>query len=331
MSRTRRASAVVLLVTNILLLLPAFPASAQPASAQPASGDRAIYRIGPGDVLRLNVPAAAQLERDLTVQPDGTIYIPQVGAVAVGGLPLAEAEELVFERVRLFNPQVDSVILVVVEYNALRVFVLGAVRQPGAYTFATSPTVWEVLRAAGGPAESANLAAARLIVTRNGKPSSQTINISGYLSGASLPEQLLEAGDTLVVPTIADGIVGVGAGQGVQVFGGVGTPTTVPLTEPTPLLTVLMLAGAPVSDAKLDEIAWVHDDGSGSNPRPARVVNLKEYLEKGLIEGNPSIGPGDAIYLPQERPGWLAANLPLFLGVLTSVTTTFLVVDRIQN
>lgn len=326
MNRIRRASAAVLLVMNVLLLLPA-----SPVAAQSGTSDRAVYRVGPGDVLRLNVPAASQLERDLTVQPDGTIYVPQVGAVSVGGLTLTEAEDLVFERVRLFNPQVDNVILVVVEYNALRVFVLGAVQQPGAYTFATTPTVWEVLRAAGGPAENANLAAARLIITRNGKPSSQTINISGYLSGGSLPEQLLEAGDTLVVPTIADGIVGVGASQGVQVFGGVGTPTTVPLTEPTPLLSVLMLAGAPVSDAKLDEIAWVHDDGTGSNPRLAQRVNLKDYLEKGLMEGNPQIGPGDAIYLPQERPGWLAANLPLFFGIMTSVTTALVVLNRNQN
>jgi polysaccharide export outer membrane protein len=258
-NRGRRTAAFVLLAANLLLLV-----QAPLASAQSAPAGRSVYRIGPGDVLRLNVPAAAALERDLTVQPDGTVYVPQVGTVAVGGLTLVDAEELVFERVRLFNPQVDSVILSVVEYNALRVFVLGAVHLPGAYTFATPPTVWEVLRAAGGPAPNANMTAARLIATRNGKPSSQTINISGYLTGESLPEQVLEAGDTLVVPTIGDGIVGVGAGEGVQVFGGVGTPTTVALSEPAPLLTVLMLAGAPQSDALIDEIAWVT-----SRTRPA--------------------------------------------------------------
>jgi polysaccharide export outer membrane protein len=313
-------------MANLIMLVPAAP-----VTAQTAAGSRTVYRVGPGDVLRLNVPAAAQLERDLTVQPDGTVYVPQVGAVAVGGLTLAEAEELVFERVRLFNPQVDSVILVVVEYNALRIFVLGAVNQPGAYTFATSPTVWEVLRAAGGPAESASLNAARLIITRDGKPSSQTINISGYLTGESLPEQLLEAGDTLVVPTIADGIVGVGASQGVQVFGGVGTPTTVPLSAPAPLLTVLMLAGAPLSDALLEEIAWVHvGDGAGGQ-REARQINLNDYLKAGRLEGNPLLSPGDTVYLPRRTPSWIQENLPLFLGVLTSVTTMMLVVRQLQN
>jgi len=319
--------ALMLLAANLAMLVP--PSS---AFAQATADSRNVYRVGPGDVLRLNVPAAAQLERDLTVQPDGTVYVPQVGLVAVGGLTLAEAEELVFERVRLFNPQVDSVILAVVEYNALRVFVLGAVNQPGAYTFATTPTVWEVLRAAGGPAESANLVAARLIVTRDGKPSSQTINISGYLSGESLPDQLLEAGDTLVVPTIADGIVGVGASQGVQVFGGVGTPTTVPLSEPAPLLTVLMLAGAPMSDALLEEISWVHvDQATGGVTRHAQQVNLNHYLKEGRLEGNPMLGPGDAVYLPVRRPSWIQENLPLFLGVLSTITTTILVIDQLQD
>jgi polysaccharide biosynthesis/export protein len=324
-SQRRRLVALVLLVAHVAMLGPV-----PSASAQAAGNSRTVYHIGPGDVLRLNVPAAAQLERDLTVQPDGTVYVPQVGAVAVGGLTLAEAEELVFERVRLFNPQVDSVILVVVEYNALRVFVLGAVNQPGAYTFATTPTVWEVLRAAGGPADNANLTAARLIVTRNGKPSSQIINISGYLTGESLPDQLLEAGDTLVVPNIADGIVGVGASQGVQVFGGVGTPTTVALSEPAPLLTVLMLAGAPLSDAKLEEIAWVHVDANGGE-RQAQNVDLNVYLKQGRSEGNPMLGPGDTIYLPQRRPSWIQENLPLFLMFVTTISTTVLVVDQLQN
>ncbi len=326
MNHGRRSLALALLVANLASLLPVTP-----IAAQTAPDSRTIYRVGPGDVLRLNVPAAAQLERDLTVQPDGTVYVPQVGMVAVGGLTLVDAEELVFERVRLFNPQVDSVVLVVVEYNALRVFVLGAVNQPGAYTFATTPTVWEVLRAAGGPAENANLTAARLILTRNGKPSSQTVNLSGYLTGESLPDQLLEAGDTLVVPTIADGIVGVGPSQGVQVFGGVRTPTTVALSEPAPLLTVLMLAGAPLSDAKLDEIAWVQVDEVAGGQRRAQQVNLKEYLNSGRLEGNPLVGPGDAVFLPQRQRNWAQENLPLILAVLSTITTTILVVDQLQD
>lgn len=323
MTLSQRALGRALLIAYALALLPVAP-----AAAQSDQGGGAGYRVGPGDVLRLNVPAAPQLERDLTVQPDGTIYIPQVGAATVGGLTLAEAEDLVFERVRLFNPDVDNVILVVVEYNALRVFVLGAVNEPGAYTFATNPSVWEVLRACGGPAAAANLAAARLITVQDGRPSSQVINISGYLTGDALPEQLLKAGDTLVVPTIGDAAVGVGAGQGVQVFGGVATPTTVPLTQPTPLLTVLMLAGAPVSSAKLDKIAWVHDETPLGGKRIARQVNLKDYLERGLDVGNPVIGPGDAVYLPEDRPNWFQSNLPLILGLVSAFTTTIYAIDR---
>jgi len=322
---TQKVIARLLLVVCAAWLLPPPGAIAQPAAEQAEE----IYRIGAGDVLRLNVPQRADLDAELTVQKDGTIYVTPVGEVVVVDLTLEEAEEVLTRRLGLYDPAIQEVVLGVMEYNALRVFVLGAVNSPGSYTFEAPPTLWEVLRAAGGPAETANLATARVITVEDGRPRSTTVNLSGYLSGGTFPENTLQGGDTLVVPSIADGAVGVPSSAGVQVFGGVAQPTTVPIEQPTDLLTVLMLAGAPLDNANLEEIDWVRRPGGSRDT--ARRVNVAEYLRDGRLDGNPTVYPGDVVYVNVRRESWLRSNLPLFFAFLTSMATLLLAYDRLTE
>ncbi len=317
--------ALVIMIVAAALLGPLEGALAQDSDAR-----EEVYRIGGGDVLRLNVPQLPALDGELTVQADGSVYVPQVGEVVLGGLTLEEAEELLGQRVRLINPGLSDIVLGVVEYNALRVFVLGALQAPGSFTFEAPPTLWEVLRAAGGPSENANLAACRIITMVGGRPASRTVNMTGYLTGDHFPQEVLQGGDTLVVPTVAEGIVGVSSVDGVQVFGGVSTPTTVPLERPTELLTVLMLAGAPIETAELNKIDWVHRGTRAPGEALATRVDMRLFLEEGLPAGNPVVHPGDVVYVPQRQESWIQRNIPLFLALM-STATVVLAYDRIQD
>ena len=98
------------------------------------------YKIGIGDVVILATRAAgnsveqltgllaAQSQRQgYTVRDDGAIAIPEVGAVAIAGLTVEEAEDQVFQR--LVQNQLDSEFsLEVAEFNSKRVSIGGAVR-----------------------------------------------------------------------------------------------------------------------------------------------------------------------------------------------------------
>jgi polysaccharide biosynthesis/export protein len=313
------------------LVLLAVLGAAAAAAQQAAPGGAELYRIGGGDVLRLNVPQQSSLDSELTVSANGNIYLPQIGEVTLGGLSLTEAKELLGRRLQLYNPAITEVVLSVVEYSGLRIFVLGAVNSPGTYTFEMPPSLWEVLRAAGGPGTQASLQACRIISIRDGRPVSRTVNLAGYLTGDAFPTDLLQGGDTLVVPTVADGVVGVPPARGVQVFGGVNTPTTVPIEQPTELLTVLMLAGAPLESAEMHRINWVHRGDPGEGPDLAIKVNMRDFLERGQPAGNPVVFPGDVVYLPTYREGWFRRNWPIFLSSLTSLTTFWLAYDRLSE
>ncbi len=283
------------------------------------------YRLGVGDVLQLNVLQQPDLDRELTVQPDGTAFIPLVGETSLAGLTVAEAEQVIRNRLELFNPNIDAVTLSIVQYNALRIFVLGAVANPGPYTFTTSPSLWDAMRAAGGPTESANLNAVRLVRQQETGVMTQTVNLSSLLSGGTeFPAINLRGGDTLIIPNSLEAAAMIAPSDGVQIFGAVAQPSVVPLLGPTRLLTCLMMAGAPLNNAELNKIFWVHNAPDEGRYR-STLVNLDIFIEEGKLAGNPLVYPGDTLSVPAHEPGWVSRNLPLILTTLATFGTVYLI------
>ncbi|WP_375258262.1 polysaccharide biosynthesis/export family protein [Citreimonas sp.] len=121
------------------------------------------YRIGVGDVVLLATRGAASTVEQLsgllaaqnqrqgyTVRDDGTIAIPEIGTIDIGGLTVQEAEDRVFET--LVSNQIDpSFSLEVAEFNSKRATVGGAVGQTTIVPIGLSTvTLRDALTAAGG-------------------------------------------------------------------------------------------------------------------------------------------------------------------------------------
>ncbi|MBK9775317.1 MAG: SLBB domain-containing protein [bacterium] len=308
----RRALALAMLA---MMALAASGAGAQTTAAG----------IRPGEVLQMVIPGRPDLDRALVVASDGTVDIPQVGEVRLTGLTLGEAGVLLKQRLRLIAPTLDSVELTRTEAATFRVYVIGQVGHPGVHEFTTHPTVWDVMRSAGGPLRAADLREARVIREVDGAPSTIPMDLSGMLEGEGFPTGTLQDGDTLVIPTLPDGVSGVPSNRGVKVFGGVAVPSVVPVDGPTRLMDVLMLAGAPVADANTKKIWWVHAD-SGSDE--AQLVNLRLFLEKGDLAGNPLIHPGDTVQVMMSRPGKLQTSLAFLLGTAATVAAVYVALNQ---
>ncbi len=303
----------------LLALATAGAATAQ-SDAQPNGA------IAPGDVLQMVVPGRPDLDRSLVVNAAGSVEVPQVGEVRLSGLSIAEAGVMLKQRLRLIAPTLDTVELTRAAVVSFRVYVLGQVGHPGAVEFKQLPTIWEVVRAAGGPAASADLRSARIIREVPGTtPVTLPIDLSGVMDGTSFPSVELRDGDTLVVPALAEGVSGVPSTRGVKVFGGVGVPSIVAVDGPTPLMDVLMRAGAPTPAANMKKISWVHQvDGVDQ----ARIINLASYLDKGDPEGNPLIHPGDTVNVALTKPGRLQSGLGFLVGSAASLAAVFIAINN---
>jgi len=321
MSSGRKMAAMVLLV--VALLMPA------QVLAQTLPGSDTV-RLAPGDIIQISVPGRMDLSSTMTLDSSGKVPIPQIGEVALAGLTVSEAELVLRQRLRLFDPSLDKVEVTIQSSHAsgMSFFLIGAVIHPGEYNFEDVPSLWDLVRAAGGPAENGNMRQVRLVREENGRTNVSEFDLSGLFEGGDIPEIELQAGDTLVVPALLAGVSAVPTANGVKVFGAVAVPTVVDIKEPTPMLDVLMLAGAPAANAELGEIYWIHDVGDVPQ---ARMVDMHEYLIYGNPMGNPLVYPGDTVRVEYFQESWFRRTLPLILGTLVSAATLWLLYDRIAN
>ena len=232
-----------------------------------ATAARAInggYIIGPGDVLTISVYDEPDLERTVTVQSDGLISIPLLRAFPVGGLSIAQAErelEKALGQSFLVDPQVS---ITVKEYHAQKVYVLGAVRNPGLFSLTGPTTVLEIVSKAGGLAPDGSR---RFMLLRGGGKSPNAIKSELEKNPNPVPEstgkgdqrtpimidgrKLLDEGDTTQNYLLQDGdVVYVPKLQQVYVLGEVRRPGAVPFTEGLTLLQAISQAGGTTEMAR---------------------------------------------------------------------------------
>jgi len=98
------------------------------------------YVLGPGDMLQVDLWG---------VTPEGTLLLPTVGKIEVGGLTLSKVKEVVKERVLRQYRNVD-VTTTLMKLRNLRISVTGAVFEPGVYVTTSTDRVSEVIEKAGG-------------------------------------------------------------------------------------------------------------------------------------------------------------------------------------
>jgi polysaccharide export outer membrane protein len=115
----------------ILLLAPLVALLAQAPSAPASPAGPAAYRVGPGDVLEINVPGRPDLSRLPTVQTTGSVFLPLLDEVAVEGLTVGDIRGRLTRLYAGRGVTVPAVEVRVREYQSHFVWVRGAVNRPG--------------------------------------------------------------------------------------------------------------------------------------------------------------------------------------------------------
>jgi polysaccharide export outer membrane protein len=190
-----------LLQCVLLVLLSASTAFAQPAAktTEPV--------LGIGDVVKVTVYQNPDLAVDARVSELGQINIPLIGAVAVGGLPVSAAEQLIEKLLRdggfVLKPQVT---IQTVQIRSSQISILGQVAKPGRFPIETvGSKVSEMIAAAGGVVPG-GADVVTLVGHRDGKPIKLDIDLPAILqAGRAELDVPVENGDIIYVdraPTI---------------------------------------------------------------------------------------------------------------------------------
>jgi len=158
------------------------------------------YKIGPQDVLTINVWKEPDVSREVPVRPDGKISLPLLNDVEAAGLTPMQLANSLTESLKKFisGPQVT---VIVKEINSRRVYVIGEVVRAGTFPLLPKMTVLQIVSSCGGFTQFANPKKIYVLRTKDGKQTKIPFNYKEVVSGKN-PEQNIELhpGDTIVVP-----------------------------------------------------------------------------------------------------------------------------------
>ena len=156
------------------------------------------YRLNPGDVLRISVWREEGLERELLVQPDGTVSFPLAGQVAATGRTVGELEGEIAQRLERYIPG-PVVTVELIDARGNIVYVLGEVNTPGALQLTRPTTVMQALSQAGGLTPFAGRSRIKIVRKAGGEESVTRFRYGDVVDGDA-PDMELRAGDVVVVP-----------------------------------------------------------------------------------------------------------------------------------
>ena len=159
------------------------------------------YRIGPSDVLAINVWKDTELTRTVTVRPDGKISLPLVGELEVSGLTASSVQRLIVQRLAEYisTPQVT---VIVQEVRSQTYIVVGKVAKTGSYELGKPTTVLEAIAIAGGFLDFAKPNKIKIMRRMaGGQTETLFFDYNKVIKGKKAEENiLLQNGDTIVVP-----------------------------------------------------------------------------------------------------------------------------------
>ncbi len=167
----------------------------------PAAGQgMPVYRLNPGDVVRISVWREEELLREARIQPDGTVSYPLVGSVPAAGQTPGEVADAITERLEEFIP--DAVVTVeLLEAQGYRVYVIGEVNRPGEYQLAQPITVMQALSIAGGLTPFAGTSGIRILRTSTDEQMNISFDYDAVADDGEMEKNIfLKAGDTVIVP-----------------------------------------------------------------------------------------------------------------------------------
>ena len=115
------------------------------------------YRIGPEDLIEVQVFGVDQLARTVRVNSFGMVSLPLIGATPVGGMTSSEAERAIARKLAENYLQDPQVSVFIKEYTNQRVTLEGAVAKPGIYPLRGQTTLLRAIAIAGGQGSLSDL------------------------------------------------------------------------------------------------------------------------------------------------------------------------------
>ncbi|MEZ9327711.1 SLBB domain-containing protein [Vibrio breoganii] len=256
-----------------------------------------------GDLVQVNLPGEASLNKGFQVDKSGRISLPEVGPTYVAGYEEDQLQKVVKDALSKVFRDLSNASIYVAERQIL-LSIQGYVRSPGEYTLPESSTVQMALYAAGGIRPGAQLN--KLHIKRGSE--TKEFNYKKFLDSgddSTLPK--LKSLDTIFVPAspmvgnieqefdaakLANSGDSGDSRKAIKVFGEVNAPGSFSFKTDTDLVDIIMRSGGVTRYASVEQIRVISDNSP-------TTFNLKRYLDSGDDSMLPKLNPGSIVFVPK--------------------------------
>ncbi len=250
------------------------------------------YTLGPGDEIEITYYGNNDTKTKGSITNDGTINLPAIGPVNLGGLTYKEAQELVKSTVEasLIGTKVS---LSMGKLRSITVYILGESYKPGAYVLSAMSNVSNALFVSGGVTKKGSLR--NIEIRRNGEIVGVYDFYDFLLKGNTSSGVKLEDGDAIFIPFIQNKV---------KLGGSFKRPGYYEIVEGESLQEAISFAGgykSEVVDSSIIEISSI-DQSIGKR--------LIEYSSRIKTDFSRKIKDGDSINV-SHRQGLLPRSIEL--------------------
>jgi polysaccharide export outer membrane protein len=254
------------------------------------------YVLGQNDVISVSVYLHPELSAPslgtqsanggVMVTSDGTVGLPLVGNVKVGGLTIPQAQQHIQDVYSTYinNPNVT---VQLVAPQSLRYYLLGEFASPGVKYPGHALDLLDALSLGG----SVNLANADLYQAYVAKGTQKLpIDLHALLVDGDLSQNIvLDSGDTIVIPPSST--------EDAFVFGSVGKPGAVPFEAGSlSLLQALSVADMDLTNYSASKLGQIHIIRSNGNRADFIIVNAAKIVDGQALPFQ--LEPGDIVFVP---------------------------------
>jgi len=287
---------------------PSTPTEPISGTSKDASDQSPLIKLGPGDLIEVNVYNVPELTTKARVSNSGDVYLPLIDYVHVEGLTQEEAQTLIEKRFEdggfVRGPHVT---IFVDDAASQGVTVIGEVSKPGIYPDPVDRKLYQVISEAGGFTQGASRKIA--IIRHNQTEPIQIVlprNLGDDLSGnvEVLP------GDTITVPRAPI----------IYVVGDVGRPSGLLVDNGSlTVLQALALAGGTNRTAKMGGAKLIRKTSTGMTETNLQLKKMLQAKTPDVpLQGDDILFvPVSGVKLAATRSIDAATSLATAVGIYT--------------
>jgi protein involved in polysaccharide export with SLBB domain len=176
------------------------------------------------------------------------------------------------------------------------IYVMGAVGKPGRYAFEERLSFLDILSAADGPTNAADILNIRITHRGEGRDRVSRVNLARYFeTGDETLLPRVRPGDVIFIPDRSRNWLELSPGSTVRVLGAVNRPGRYQMTDGMTILDLLAEAGGPNRDALQERIVVVNLSCCADQ---ARSFDLPAFARSGDVTRLPVVRAGDTVYVP---------------------------------